>query len=259
MNVYSLFPLIATVAYIPLLATTLSSRPWQRRHTLFTLFLIPAMMWSLIDIFLRSNHFPQYNDLLLKGIVIIFPVMAVQFHLFTSSFFAPGQRRWLPFAYASLAMIIALVALGYVPEGVIADGDKLYLDYGNGIVFVAIPLITLAGRNLYVFHKRLKNLDNPVLYNQIVSLIIGLYALVVFTLAAFLPWGREYPISHFGNLVNASILGYAVLRHQLVDIRIVLRRGLALVSLLAIGAVSYWLLLLVLHTLFLSLAPWRRQ
>ena len=250
MNVYSLFPLIATVVYIPLLATTLSSRPWQRRHTLFTLFLISAMMWSLIDYFARSNFFPQYNDLLLKVVVIIFSVMAIQFHLFTSSFFAPGQRRWLPFAYASLAVIIALVVLGYVPQGVEIVGDKHYPDYGIGVIIIAVPLLTLAARNFYVFWKRLKTLDNPVLYNQIISLLLTLSILVIFTLTIFLPWGKDYPISHFGNLINAFVLSYAVIQHQLVDIKIVVRRGLALVSLLAIGAVSYWLLLVVLHTLF---------
>ena len=248
MNIYALFPLIATIAYIPLLATTLSSRPWHKRHTLFILFLIPAMMWSLTDVFLRGNFFPQYNLLLLKALLIILAWMAVQFHCFTSSFFAPGQGRWLPFAYTSLAAIIALVLLGYIGEGVTASGDKLYLDYGKGIVFMAIPLLTLAARNLYVFWKRLKILDNPVLYNQVFSLLLGVSVLTIFILAALLPWGREFPVSHFGNLINAFILSYATIRHQLVDIRIVLRRGLAWTTLGIIGTVCYWLLLTILHT-----------
>ena len=110
--------------------------------------------------------------------------------------------------------------------------------------------MSLAARNFYVFGKRLKTLDNPVLYNQIVSLLLGLGSLTIFTFAAILPWGREYPISHFGNLINAFILSYAVIRHRLVDIRLVLRQGSALVSLGIIGIATYWLLLVVLHSLF---------
>ena len=250
MNVYTLFPLIAVIAYIPLLVTTASSRPWQRRHTLFVLFLVSAMMWSLTDVFLRSNLYPQHNFLLLQLIVITFTLTVVQFHCFTSSFYAPGQGRWLPFAYGSLAVVIILVALGYVPEGVVADGDKMHLNYGRGVIFIAIPLMTLAVRNLYVFWKRLKILDNPVLYNQIISLILGICVLTVFTFAALMPWGREYPVSHFGNLINAFILSYAIIRHRLVDIRLVLRQGSALVSLGIIGVASYWLLLVVLHEVF---------
>jgi diguanylate cyclase (GGDEF)-like protein len=247
MNVYTLFPLVATIAYIPLLVTTISSRPWQTRHKLFILFLIAAMTWSLTDVFLRSNSFPQYNVLLLKLILITYTWMAVQFYCFLSSFFAPGQGRWLPLAYTSLAAVIVLVLLGYIAEGVTVEGDKIYLDYGRGLIFLALPLLTLAARTTYVFGKMLKILDNPVLRSQIFSLMLGLFVLISFTLFTLLPWGREYAVSHFGNLINALILSYAVTRHQLVDIRIVLRRGLAWMSLGIIGIASYGLLLFILH------------
>ena len=250
MNIYALFPLVATIVYIPLLVTTIGSRPWQRRHKLFTLFLIAAMMWSLTDYLFRSNFFPQHNFLLFKVIIITFTLMVVQFHCFASSFFAPGQGRWLPFAYASLAMVIVLVVLGYVPEGVSTSGDKLYPEYGRGVIFMAVPLLTLVARNMYLFWKRLRTLDNPVLYNQIVSLLLAPFVLLVFVLTSLLPWGREFPISHFGNIINASILSYAVIRHQLVDIRFVLRRGLIWLSLGFIGIINYWLLLVASHALF---------
>lgn len=247
MNIYAFFPLLATFAYIPLFATTVSSRPFQKQHRLFILFLIPAMLWSLADYIFRSNFFPQHSFLLLKVILVIFTLTVVRFHCFTSSFFAPGEGRWLPFAHVSLAAIILLTVLGYVPRGVTASGDKLYPDYGVGIIYLAFPMITLLIRNVYIFWRRLRILDNPVLYNQILSLLYGLAALTVFTMAALLPWGKEFPLPHFGNLINAFILSYATVRHRLVDIRLVLRRGIALVSLGTIGIVSYLLLLVVLH------------
>ena len=91
MNVYALPPLIATIAYIPLLITTAGSRPWQKRHYLFILFLVAAMLWSLIVYLLRSNLFPDHNGLLFKLAVILFAVTAVQFHCFTSSFYPQGK------------------------------------------------------------------------------------------------------------------------------------------------------------------------
>jgi len=247
MNIYALFPLVATVAYIPLLIITIGSRPWQKRHMLFTLFLIAAMMWSLADYLARSNFFPQYNFLLFKLVLIMLTWMAVQLHCFISSFFAPGQGRWLPFAYGSLAVVIALAVLGYIPESMVVSGDKLYPAYGPWVIFIAIPLITLASRNTYVFWKRLKTLDNPVQYNQLVSLLISIFVLAIFILAALLPWGREFPISHFGNIMVAFILSYATLRHQLVDIRLVLRRVLGWVTLAIAGIGVYLLLFFLIH------------
>lgn len=176
--------------------------------------------------------------------------MAIQFHCFLSSFYTPGQKRWLPFAYGSLAVFIILVMLGYVTESVTVIGDKLYPNYSYGVIFLLISLLILTGRNFYAFGKRLRILNNPVIYNQIIILMLGLFVLVIFTFTALLPWGREYPISHFGNLMNAFILTYATIKHQLVDIKVVLRRGMALLSLGLIGATSYWILLNLFHLVF---------
>ncbi|MFQ6122984.1 MAG: hypothetical protein ACE5LA_08040, partial [Dehalococcoidales bacterium] len=243
MNIYALFPFVATIAYIALIITTVSSRPWRRQHELFILFLVPAMMWSLTDFLLRSNFFPHYNLLLFEVIIITFTWMGVQFHCFTSSFFAPGHGRWLPFVYAVLAVVIALVLLGYIPEGITASDGKLYPEYGKGVLFLATFLLTLVARNMYVFWKRLKILDNLVLYNQIVSLMLGIFFLTIFALTVFLPWGGEFPMSHFGNLINAFILSYAIIRHRLVDVRLILRRALAWTSLVIIGGASFGALL----------------
>jgi len=247
MNIYALFPLIATIAYIPLLITTASSRPWQRRYTLFLLFLIPAMLWSFADYFLRGNFFPQHSLIIGRLTIFLCTVMGVQLHCFLSSFYPPGQRRWLPFAYASLVVAFFLVWLGYIPEGISIDGDKLHPIYGKWVIFIAVPFVCLAGRNFYIFARRLKVLDNPIQYNQIVSLMFGLGSLFIFGIAAVIPFAREYPLSHFGNLFMAFIFSYAVIRHQLVDIRIVLRQGTAWLSLAIIGMATYWLLLVVLH------------
>ncbi len=250
MNVYALIPLVATMAYIPLLATTIGTRPWRKQHALFLVFLTTAMLWSATDYVFRSNLLPQYNLLLLQVIIVFFAWTAVQLFWFTATFLAPRQGLWLPFAYGSLALVTVLVVLGYIPEGFTTSGDKLYPQYGFGVIFLAVPLLTLLGRNAYLGFKKLKGLDDPVLYNQIVSLLLALFVIAIFILAGQLPWGREYPISHLGNLINAFILSYATIRHRLLDIRIVLRRGLVLVGLGVIGVVGYWFLLGIVHSIF---------
>ncbi|MDD4859451.1 MAG: diguanylate cyclase [Dehalococcoidales bacterium] len=250
MTVYALFPLIATAAYMPLLLTALGSRPWQHRHTLFVLFLLSAMLWSLTDYFYRGNFFPEHNYTLFKIIIIVFSLMCVQLHAFASTYYTPRQNRWLPFAYISLAIIIVLVLLGYMTKGVVVKGDVVHGSYSIGILFMMVTLLTVAGRSIILFSKRLRTLNNPVLYNQILSLLLGISVVVVFSLSAFLPWTRDYPTSHIGNLINAVILSYATVRHQLVDIKIVLRRGFVFVTLLAIGAVVYWMVLVILHNTF---------
>ena len=230
MNIYAFIPLVATIAYIPLLVTTISAQPWRRQHKLFILFLVAAVVWSQTDYISRSNFFPQYSLLLIKILLIILVWTAVQFHCFTSSFFPADKGRWLPFAYGSLGVDIILVALGYLPREFITIGDSVHPQYGISIVVVVIPLLALLARNMYILVPRLRNQDNPIIYNQTVSLLLTLMVLAVFTLTALLPASREIPIPHLGNIIIAIILSYAVVGHQLVDIRSVLRRGLIWVS-----------------------------
>jgi diguanylate cyclase (GGDEF)-like protein len=185
-----------------------------------------------------------------KITLVSYAVMAVQFHCFTSSFFPPGKSRILPFAYGSLAVFIVILILGYVTKSVVTVGQELHPSYEYGIYYLFASLIVLVFRNYYVFWKNLKNSPNPVTYNQTITLILSITVLTIFTLGHLLPWGREYPISHFGNLIVAFILSYAVIRHQLVDIKLVLRRSTAWITLTIIGALSFGALLIASNHIF---------
>jgi hypothetical protein len=256
MNIYNYIPLIAMVAYIPLLVTTISARPLSKKHKLFLLFLISAVIWSLVDFIARSDFLPQFRPIWLRLILLAFTLTAVQFHCFTSSFFPPGKGRWLPFAYGSLVVVAILLFVGFSNENIVAQDNKLYPQYGNTTIIMVIPLLILLARNIYVLSPLLKKQENPVIYNQTITLIIGLVVLAVFGFVALLPWGREYSLSHIANIVNAVLLSYAVVGHHLVDIRFVLRRGLIWLSIAMIGLASFWTMLLIFHAIFnIELTP----
>jgi diguanylate cyclase (GGDEF)-like protein/putative nucleotidyltransferase with HDIG domain len=250
MTVYAIAPLIATVAYIPLLITTISSRPWQKRHLLFTLFLVSAIAWSFVDYLDRSLLLPELRPLLFKFTVILFALTAIQFHLFTSSFFPRGVNRWIPFAYASAIVVTVIVMMGYVTNDIYINGVYDHSTYTPFILAVALPLLIIVGRNNFVFSKMLKETNNAVLRNQIVTLMLGIGFLTVFVAFSVPGWMNHFPIAHYGNLINAFILIFAVIRHHLVDIRLVIRRGTTWFVLGIIGIAVYWLLLIIAHRLF---------
>jgi len=250
MNIYAFIPLIATIAYIPLLVTAGSTRPLRKQHRLFLLLLIAAIAWSLTDFIFRSNYFPQYSEILIRVIICAFSWMAVQFHCFSSSFFPQDKGRWLPLAYGSLALNITLAVLGYMPERLTHIGAMLLPEYGYAAIIIAIPLLILLARNIYIFLPRLKAQDSPVKYNQSLSILLCLAVMTVFILFSIVPFGREFPIGHVGNIIIALILSYAVVGHQLVDIRFVLRRGFIWIITGIMGIASFWSLLLIFHFVF---------
>jgi NhaP-type Na+/H+ and K+/H+ antiporter len=68
---------------------------------------------------------------------------------------------------------------------------------------------------------------------------LGIKACPSFAVGVFIGFGKEYPIAHIGNLAMACILTYAVVRHRLLDVKIIFRRALAWLSLGIIGAGMY--------------------
>lgn len=250
MNVYSIAPLIAAIVYVPLLIMASVSRPWQKRYTLFVLYIASAAIWAVADILLRSEYLPEHKYLLLQLIIITFSLMAVHLHLVSSSFFPKGQGRWLAFAYGSLAFITVMVALGYVPESVQVTTNITYTHYGIWVLVIAAPLLILAFRNLYVFIKMLKHLENPILYNQIIALIITIGVITLFTCAALLPVAESFPITDYGSLIATLILTYAVFRQKLVDIKLIIKRGIAWLILGVLGIALFWGLLVLVEHIF---------
>lgn len=208
------------------------------------------MIWSLTDIFFRSNWFPEYNWLIFRLIIVLFTWVVVQFHCFTSSFFIPMYKRWLPFAYISLAVVTIVAMLGITDRGVLMSGEVVHGLWGYGVIIVCVPIVTLAVRNYYVFIKMLKHSDNPVLNNQITTLILTITVLTLFTVTTLLPWAKEFPLAHYGNLINAFILSYAVIRHQLVDIKLVIKKGTILFAIMVVSLAVYWLLLIIAQKIF---------
>ena len=69
MDTHALVPLIAFVAYVPLLGILLANRPWQRQQKLLLLYLIPAIAWSFTDFLFRGAFFPESDHVLLKVVL----------------------------------------------------------------------------------------------------------------------------------------------------------------------------------------------
>jgi diguanylate cyclase (GGDEF)-like protein/putative nucleotidyltransferase with HDIG domain len=243
-----LIPLIATIAYIPLFIILLSNRPWQQRHKLFLLFLIPAALWSLATFLsMRSNPFTHSKELDVRIVVCIAILMLIQFHYLVRSFYQPERAR-MPLAYVFLVATVVLVAAAFIPDEFkpTVAGNAVY--YGFGIIAVySLFLSTVGVKDIYSLIQKYRLSPNPAERNQIVYLLASIVIFTAFFLGAI--GGGQFPISHIGNLIVACILTYAVLTHRLVDMNVVLRQaaiyavlyggGLGILLLLAAAAASF--------------------
>jgi len=245
MNVQVVVPLIATIAYIPLVVILLSNRPWQRRHRLFLLFLIPTILWSLSIVLFRGDFLMPYKLLLSKMGICLVIWMLVQLHYFIGSFYQ-SERIKIPLAYIFLIATITLALLGYIPWDIEVTASGINVDYGPWVIAIGLLFLSTAGaKDVYSLIKKYRLSPHPEERNQIVYLLTAIGVLTVFLLSSYTPRGGEFPVSHVGNLIIACVLTYAVIAHRLLDIRVVFRRafinGVVYGSGLGIVLLVFWL------------------
>ena len=87
MNIHSLIPLIATIAYIPLLIILYANRPWQRQKQVFVLFLFAVMIWSFADFLFRSDFLVNEKIIIAKSILCILTFGVTQLHYFLRTYY----------------------------------------------------------------------------------------------------------------------------------------------------------------------------
>jgi diguanylate cyclase (GGDEF)-like protein len=233
MDASALIPLIASIAYIPLFVILLTNRPWSRRHRLFLLFLIPAVLWSLSTFISRSGLLirNEGGKELEVGIVICLTFwMLVQFHYFIRSFYQ-SERVKIPLAYIFVMATIVLAALGKIVDDVEiinlpAGGVSIYVDYSPWITaLILLFLFTVGFKDIVSLLRRRRISPDPEEVNQIAYLLVAIAVLVVFISVTVTPWGEKFPVSHLGNLLVACVLTYAVVTHRLLDVRVIIRQA----------------------------------
>jgi len=249
MNSHALVPLIATVVYIPLLVILLSNRPWNKKQKLFILFIVPAVLWSFTDVLFRSNGFMDYKILLVRVGLCMALWMGIQYHYFLLSFYKSKSVK-VPFLYLVLIIAIITASLGYMPRGVEEIPGGLNVQYGFAMLSLAGVVLFMGGRDIVYIWRRHRSSENPIERNQLSYLLLGVVFLLLFTGTIFLPSGGEYPLSQFGSLFNVAVLTYVVVRHRLLDVRIIIRRFLVTGGLYVAGTICALFIILLIPRIF---------
>ncbi len=248
MSSYSVIPLIALIAYTPLLFLVLRQRPWQRQHKLLTLYLATAMAWSLSSLLLHSNFFLEYKTLLVQALIAFVTLMGTHYYFFCYNF---GYKPWgfgIKLGYGFTLLFVILAALGYIPQSVsFTFGKPITIEYGPYLWLLAFPMLFLAGMLLFSLAKKLRISSDPGEQNRLIYLLFSISILVLFNSTNLVPLFRGYPIDHAGNALNAGILTYATLRYELVSVKFVARRSLAYLGTAIAVAGAF---LVVLSTLY---------
>ncbi len=247
MGIEFLVPLIAGTIYTTTMVITICNRPRTIQHKYFIVYLLAAILWSLSDSLLRSDLFIGQKLLLFRIVVVASTLWVIQLYCFSRSFLKMPLGIGAKVGYALSFLFLATVIAGFSPPSINFQGGYVKPTYGWWIILYIAPLVTMAVFGLFSLIKRLRMENNPDEYNKSFYLITAMGFLISFGFLGVTPLANHFPLSHIGGLISACILAYAVVQHELIAIKIVLRRLLGWLSVGIIGTTVYVLVLIGIH------------
>ncbi len=249
-GINTVIPLLAALAYGALLTIVSRARPLTNARRAFRVYLLAMFFWSFGSFvshsgFGNTSHWAR----LLSTAAITAPLTIFYFVENTLDI----THKWDHWAYlvgiinAALALFTNLVA----PSADILNGD-LTIARGSLVYVVAIPGYGLFIYSLVMLIQRFRQSTDPIEHNRLRYLISGTTIVILTTLVNFTDLAK-YPIDIAANLINAMLISYAIIRHELLDINIVIRRGLSYSTLILILAATYVLPVIFYDVLHIEL------
>ncbi|MFP4642463.1 MAG: ATP-binding protein [Dehalococcoidia bacterium] len=242
MNTYLSLPLVQTVFCLGLMAIVLKGYSQRFTHRLFSLYLFCLAVWGVLIFAMRASPDVQHAYQWEKWLVVLGPFSAVVFYHFSVRYAAVSLRTWtLPLLYGVCLLFIPLAfsdlvfrgmqvkSYGYAP--VFGPFVPLMILFSYGLLVMAIVIFISMYRNTSSSEQR--NRAAYIISAIIISLIGGAFDILP---VLGLPL---YPGVIFSNIVFCILITIAIAKHNLLDIRVVLRKSVAYVLTSALIAIPF--------------------
>jgi diguanylate cyclase (GGDEF)-like protein/putative nucleotidyltransferase with HDIG domain len=243
MNSYSIFQFSNLIIYI-ILIVVITRYARTKPKGIFLIYLVAASFWSLSSFLAHASFTGESAYFWIRLIPFGAMWVLVAYSHFITTFVQRGTRLVFRIGYGYLIIITIMIALGYIPRGIIPIGDyNISPDYGPWLIVFTVFGLYIMGTAAYVLIRSYQASRDPMYRNRIAYLLIGIGLMTVFGFVSeFLPPPR-YPVDHIGHLGNAIVISYAILRYRLLDVKIAIRKGLVYSGITAFITTVYLIVL----------------
>jgi len=254
--ILTLIPALSLAGYVSL-GVIVALRGQNNRATkAFMLYLLMMAIWSLSALLLRldsARTVVWWRLVSLMAIGFLLPLLA-----FVRASLGIERPRWvLGIALAAYLLIVVPLNLQAQAVSSIAGMQGGLVQYQLGPMAVLIAFywfsvfFTIVGYWVTAYRRA----TDLVQRNRIRYPLLGLVAVLLGLLVNAIPKWGAYPFDHVGNLINAALLTYTIARYRLLDLTLVLRRGLAAGLILLVVGFVYLFSLIVAQALVSAAWP----
>jgi diguanylate cyclase (GGDEF)-like protein len=256
MNINSILPLVATIAFIPILVIIISNRPWKRQHLIFILYIVAGIAFSFFSFLMRSDFFPDQRTILFKLTLFSFMWLVVQFFYFVRYFLYKSTGITIFIGYTFLAILIIAMATGLIPQSLTVSDGLVAPRLGYWLIPIIVVPIAMAIVATYELIVRYKSSIDPTDRNRIIYLVGTVVLLCLFSLINATSLGDVFPFAQIGQLGNAALLTYATLKYRILDMKFIMRHSFVYGAMIIIclAIFSIWLGISLAFALEISFA-----
>lgn len=247
--IYYVLPSLALLINLLLLILAIRRKPRARVHRAFLFFIGSMALWALTILGMRSSPSLAIATIWERGVLMVFPCIAISYAHFIFLFTGEARPRWLlPSLYGLFGVLLALAPTPLIlqemqlrPYGWAPVGGPLFFPWTSiQMGYILLGLLFLR-RFYYRSHR-------PEERNRALYIAAGtLFALLGTTSDWLAALGLlPYPGGVLGNTLFGIFISLAILRHQLLDIKVVIRKGAIYTAFsVAVAAIYLWLFLLI--------------
>ena len=195
---------------------------------------------------------------------ILAAVVLGQFLLYTAfvrALLRVNRQQWTIWV-GVLWWVVSVLLISGMRDQVIVDvsfspQSHIYLpEFGNLAVVIGIPNYIFLIYAIVLLSLGWRHSSSALDRSRVRYLWAGLILVVLGTLANFVPLLKPYPIDGVTNVINALLIAYAIFRYQLLDISVVIRKGLLYsVPTVAVGVAYFLAISLAMNLLHTSMDP----
>jgi len=241
----TIIPLAAVFAYVSLFVAVLTSKPQNDLKIRFRLYLLAMLIWSLAAFLVLQD----------------FGNTVFWFRLMTSSAIASMVALFY-FTQAAvmkrfrIAPYIALYGLAAILINQFTNRLTIYADIINSeLVFQNSQYIGIVAgpaslAMLFSIYQLLRHTRTTKDETQYARYSLFAVAIIIILFGGSLNFTElaKYPVDILANLIAALIMTYAILKHQLLDIKVVIRKSLMYaIPTIFVGAIYFLFISLVMQ------------
>lgn len=229
--------IIALASYITLALLTIKNNTEIRVRQFFFIYLASMILWQFTSLMVTSSKSPNsavfwYNLQFSGGglqSILFFPLARAFLRI-------KRQRVWTYSSYLAALFLIVISILGFAVKEVHLGKAGYYIPkFTSTVYLMSLIIYFFWGFGVFNLIRGLIREKSPLQKNRIRYPLLGALMVMAGAASNFTNL-QDYPVDIICNLINAILIGYAVIRYRLLDIRVALKRG-------SLYAVAFFVLL----------------